>query len=97
MEIKYDRVTMYRVIKKLEEQNLIYRVPDFKGTAKYMLYSSYAETGANHPERVHFNCKVCNSIFCLNQIIFPAINLPDEYVIIPVNIVMVGICPDCRN
>ena len=93
---KADKVTLYRTLKTFEENKLIHSIDDGTGSVKYALCK---ETCQCQPEElhVHFLCTTCNQTFCLNEIPVPCINLPVDFSIESVNMVIKGICANCRE
>jgi len=93
---KADKVTLYRTLKTFEENKLIHSIDDGTGSVKYALCK---ETCQCQPEElhVHFLCTTCNQTFCLNEIPVPSINLPVDFSLESVNMVIKGICANCRE
>ena len=54
----------------------------------------YTLDGKDH---VHFFCSKCQHTFCLNDIPIPAINLPVNFSIETINMVVKGVCADCND
>ncbi|WP_228491891.1 Fur family transcriptional regulator [Prolixibacter sp. NT017] len=90
-----DKTTLYRTLKTFEEHKLIHSIDDGTGALKYALCE---ETCDCAPEdlHVHFLCTVCNKTFCLNDTPIPQINLPTDFSLDSVNMVVKGLCSDCR-
>ena len=55
-EGRENRVTIYRVLKDLEEKGLIHKVYDVTGTARFAVCHSCIEH-QHHDEHLHFNKK----------------------------------------
>jgi len=93
---KADKVTLYRTLKTFEENKLIHSIDDGTGSVKYALCK---ETCQCHPEdlHVHFLCTKCKQTFCLTDIPVPAINLPVDFTLENINMVVKGICMNCRK
>jgi Fur family transcriptional regulator, ferric uptake regulator len=93
---KADRVTLYRTLKTFEENKLIHRIDDGTGSVKYALCT---ETCQCKPEElhVHFFCTVCQNTYCLNDIPVPTVNLPVNFGFESINMVVKGICANCRK
>lgn len=92
---KADKVTLYRTLKTFEENKLIHSIDDGTGSVKYALCH---ETCECHPEdlHVHFLCAKCEKTYCLNDISIPNINLPKDFSLESVNMVVKGICSNCK-
>lgn len=92
-----DRVTLYRVLATFEEKGIFHKIFDLHGTATYALCSTECDEHHHHDEHVHFICSACNSIYCLDDIKLPKINLPKGYQLNSVGINAVGLCAQCRS
>nr|WP_321453099.1 Fur family transcriptional regulator [uncultured Carboxylicivirga sp.] len=93
---KADKATLYRTLKTFEENKLIHSIDDGTGSVKYALCH---ETCECHPEdlHVHFLCTKCEKTYCLNEISIPKINLPVDFMLESVNMVVKGICSNCKK
>jgi Fur family ferric uptake transcriptional regulator len=93
---KSDRVTLYRTLKTFEENKLIHSIDDGTGAVKYALCKESCQC---HPEdlHVHFFCLKCQHTFCLSDIPIPSINLPVNFSIKTVNMVVKGVCANCNS
>lgn len=89
-----DKTTLYRTLKTFEENKLIHSIDDGTGAVKYALCK---ETCQCHPEdlHVHFLCTKCQQTYCLNDISIPSIELPVNFKLETINMVVKGICPNC--
>jgi Fur family transcriptional regulator, ferric uptake regulator len=45
---------------------------------------------------VHFVCDQCDKTECLEQVIVPEVKLPAGYTISRIEMVINGVCKDCR-
>jgi Fur family transcriptional regulator, ferric uptake regulator len=92
---KVDRVTLYRTLKTFEENKLIHSIDDGTGSIKYALCTDNCRC---MPEdlHVHFLCAKCKHTFCLNDIKIPTINLPPDFALESINMVIKGVCSDCK-
>ena len=93
---KSDKVTLYRTLKTFEEKKLIHSIDDGTGAVKYALCK---ETCQCHPEElhVHFYCLKCQHTFCLSDIPIPSINLPVNFSMENINMVVKGVCSNCKE
>lgn len=89
-----DKTTLYRTLKTFEENKLIHSIDDGTGSVKYALCK---ETCQCHPEdlHVHFLCTKCQQTYCLNDISIPSIDLPTNFKLETINMVVKGICSNC--
>jgi len=92
---KVDKVTLYRTLKTFEENKLIHSIDDGTGSVKYALCK---ETCQCNPEdlHVHFLCLKCKHTYCLNDTFIPSITLPVNFKLETINMVVKGICSNCK-
>lgn len=91
-----DKATLYRTLKTFEEHKLIHRIDDGTGTAKYALCMESCECEPDDLH-VHFLCVKCEQTYCLNEVAVPSINLPARFSMESVNMVVKGVCANCRK
>lgn len=87
-----DRVTIYRVLERLNEEGFVHKVINRDGILKYARCSDCSDIH-NH-EHFHFSCVKCDEVTCLNHKL-PKYKLPKEYVVIETHFLLTGICPNC--
>lgn len=92
-----DRVTLYRVLSVFEEKGILHKIFDLHGTATYALCSPACDEHKHHDQHVHFICATCNSIFCLDEINLPPVQVPKGYKLHHVGINAVGVCDKCSS
>lgn len=92
-----DRVTLYRILGSFEEKGILHKVFDLNGTATYAICSTECSTHQHDDQHVHFICSTCNSVFCLNEISSPKVQLPDGFSLQSVSVNAVGLCDKCRK
>jgi Fur family ferric uptake transcriptional regulator len=86
-----DRVTIYRILDRLVQENILHKIMTADGIVKYARCKScVAKHDHNH---IHFSCQRCNETTCLETV--PAFNLPLNYQIMEVNFLVSGVCPQC--
>nr|WP_317170583.1 transcriptional repressor [Mucilaginibacter sp. E4BP6] len=93
--IDVDRGTLYRILNVFEEKGIIHKVFDLNGTANFALCSSSCEENHHHDEHLHFNCVVCNNVYCLNDLDLPDLKLPTGFQSLNLSLSATGICPKC--
>jgi Fur family ferric uptake transcriptional regulator len=93
---KADKATLYRTLKTFQENKLIHSIEDGSGSVKYALCQEASECQPDDLH-VHFLCTNCNQTFCLNDIPVPTINLPSSFSLGSVNMVVKGICSNCKK
>ena len=93
---KFDRVTVYRTLQTFVEKGIIHSIPTSDNSVRYALCRDCQE-GHHHDEHVHFVCSNCGKTICLDDVVSPAINLPERYIVEDVQVVINGICKDCNS
>jgi Fur family ferric uptake transcriptional regulator len=94
-----DRVTVYRVLDRLENEGDIHRVVHLDGVVRYARCNSCEGEGHAHVHshhHVHFHCTQCNAVTCLESVI-PEFKLPRSYKVSETNFSVSGICPSCQK
>jgi Fur family ferric uptake transcriptional regulator len=93
-----DRVTVYRVLDRLESEGDIHRVVHLDGVVRYAKCQT-CEGGAHGHQHahhhVHFHCTSCNVVRCLERVV-PEFQMPLGYEVVETNFSVSGMCPDCR-
>jgi len=92
---KADRITLYRTLRTFEENKLIHTIYDGTGSIKYALCKAGCQCEPIDLH-VHFYCTRCNRTFCLTDIPIPTINLPADFSIQSTNMLVKGLCSNCR-
>ena len=92
----FDRVTVYRTLKSFLEKGIVHKILDDGGGLKYGLCSEFCTTARHRHEHVHFKCSSCGETRCLDQIEIPEIDLPLGYKPEELNLLVEGICSNCR-
>jgi Fur family ferric uptake transcriptional regulator len=95
--MEVDRVTLYRVLKAFEEKGIIHKIIDLSGTANYAICSELCSVHEHHDNHVHFNCKVCNQVYCLDSLNIPSITLPTDFSADSINLIVYGTCSICNK
>lgn len=91
-----DRITIYRTLKKFEQNGLVHIIDDGTGIHKYALCDESCSPDAHRDLHVHFYCIVCNETYCLPNSKIPEIPLPDGFGFSEMNLVVKGHCNKCR-
>ncbi|MGD1846352.1 MAG: Fur family transcriptional regulator [Salibacteraceae bacterium] len=89
----FDRVTLYRTLNTFLEKDIIHKVLDDEGSAKYALCQH--SDGDHHHNHVHFKCRVCTTSECLTEVSIPGIKLPEGYTSASANLLIEGVCIRC--
>lgn len=96
-----DRVTIYRVLDRLVDDGEIHRIVNVNGVVNYAHCSNCEPGSENHAhqhnhEHIHFNCRVCNELTCLDQVV-PHFTLPEGFVAEETFFTVSGICNHCQQ
>lgn len=92
----FDRITLYRTVKTFLEKGLIHEI-NLNGIKKYALCDT--DCGENHEHRhdhVHFQCRLCDAVYCVEIAKMPNIDIPN-YDVEEVEIQLTGICESCKK
>ena len=88
----YDRVTFYRTVQILIESEIIHKIT-VDNITKYALNNFHiTNTRKNH---VHFFCKTCHSITCLDRLSPIKYKLPEGFSYDECEILVKGTCKKC--
>ncbi len=92
----FDRVTVYRTLQSFVEKGLIHLIPTKDNSIKYALCKDECQAGHHHDNHVHFICDECNKTICLDEVIIPAVKLPKGFKPQYAEMMVTGICGDCK-
>ena len=93
---KFDRVTIYRTLQTFVEKGIIHAIPTADNAVKYALCKDCSE-GHHHDDHVHFVCSNCNTTICLDDVVYPKMQLPEGFVAESVQVVINGVCKNCSQ
>lgn len=89
-----DRSTLFRTLKTFEKNKLVHSIDDGSGAIKYALCEENCDC-LPEQKHMHFHCTKCNSTYCINEVEFPKISLPKNFVGQEINLVVKGLCDQC--
>ena len=92
---KADNVTLFRTLKTFLEHKLIHTIDDGTGVAKYALCQSGCSCKPSE-QHTHFHCSKCQRTFCLTDTEIPNINIPQNFKLEGINLVLKGRCDRCN-
>ena len=92
----FDRVTVYRTLQTFVEKGIIHHIPTTDNSILYALCKDNCEAGHHHDNHVHFICDKCNKTICLEEVTIPAVKLPQGFTPRHAEMVVNGICEECR-
>lgn len=90
-----DKSTLFRTLKTFENNKIIHSIEDGSGHLKYALC---LEGCSCSPVDLHyhFHCNMCKETFCLTELNVPTIELPKDFEMQQANLVIKGICANCK-
>ena len=89
----YDRTTLYRSFKTLEENNIIHRIVIENNLVKYALHNAVTDKNLH----AHFYCNKCSVVKCMHTIPLQEYQLPDGYSRDDTEVIIKGTCANCKN
>ncbi len=94
---RFDRVTVYRTLQAFVEKGILHTIPTADNSIKYALCKNDCFEGHHHDNHIHFVCSKCGKTECLDDFIIPAVKLPKNYIANNIEIVVNGVCNNCRK
>lgn len=94
---KFDRVTVYRTLQIFVDKGIIHTIPTPDNSIKYALCKDDCSEGHHHDHHIHFQCKECGNTYCLDEVTTPDIRLPKGYMPEQIEVVINGVCKNCRQ
>lgn len=96
LKLPYDRSTLFRTLNIFEEKDLLHKVIDEEGTARYAF--SPPDLPKFLKSHAHFYCLRCKSTFCLDySIALAQIQVPEGFQKQGVEMQVRGICKKCLS
>lgn len=92
-----DRMGIYRTLQSFLKKNIIHSIPTADDTIKYALSKIDLKRENYSLSHVHFFCSKCNKTLCLDSVNMPKIKLPDGFKMRDCEILIKGICVDCKK
>ncbi len=92
----FDRVTVYRTLQTFVDKGIIHHIPTPDNSILYALCKDDCEAGHHHDNHVHFVCEKCNKTICLEEVTVPKVKLPKGFKPKHSEMVVNGICDDCK-
>lgn len=92
----FDRVTVYRTLQTFVDKGIVHLIPTTDNSILYALCKDNCEQGHHHDNHVHFICDDCNKTICLEDVIVPEVKLPQGFQPKHAEMVVNGICDDCK-
>jgi len=95
MPVKYNRTTIYRNLNSLSKKGVIQRILSDECIKYKMNVSSLHNE--NESDHIHFQCRICNRVICMENLKVDDYPLPKGYNKIENQFLIVGICKDCNE
>lgn len=93
---KFDRVTIYRTLHSFLEKGIIHSIPTADSAVRYALCKDNCSEGHHHDNHIHFLCNDCGTTMCLDNVNIPDVKLPSGFQQQLVEVVVSGVCKDCK-
>lgn len=90
-----DRVTLYRVLKDFEDVGLVHKIMDIDGVTRFALCKHSCPDGHHVDDHVHFNCRACHKMFCLDKVQVPVVKMPQGFKAEGAHTLIYGYCKSC--
>lgn len=92
-----DRTTLFRTLKTFEKQGLIHGVHTRNGQLQYAPCADSCQCSYDDHLHAHFACQACHKTFCLYEVRFTDVRLPEGFKPVDANVVIKGICARCSG
>ena len=94
---KFDRVTVYRTLQVFVEKGIIHSIPTSDNSVLYALCKDDCAQGHHHDNHIHFICTRCDKTICMEDVAVPEVKLPKGFSPTHYQMIVSGVCKDCRN
>jgi Fur family ferric uptake transcriptional regulator len=94
--LSIDKSNIFRALTLFKEHHLVHVIEGGSEGVRYELCHSHDN---DHDEDIHphFYCEECQQTFCLDYTEIPNVKLPKGFEQKSANLMIKGICPDCKN
>ena len=89
---KYDKTTIYRTLESFLQADIVHKV-FLQDRQCYFELSGRCQRLQCHP---HFACRFCGKYFCLEEVSYPIIEVPENFKLLQQKVLVEGVCPDCK-
>jgi len=93
LPIVCDRVTVYRVLDRMVDEDIAHKIATAEGVTKYASCPPHGVVHFHH--HAHFECDRCQQTQCLNEVEIPFLELPEGFQMREAQLVVRGICAQC--
>ena len=94
---KFDRVTLYRTLQVFVEKGILHSIPSADNSIRYALCKEDCEQGHHQDNHIHFICKICSKAICMDGVSVPQVTLPHGFTPTHYDMVVTGVCKNCKN
>lgn len=91
-----DKASIFRVLELFSEKDVVHVIEDGSRSLKYELCRGDKHHSLED-QHAHFYCEKCGSVYCLDNVKLPVVEMPKEYQVKSINLMFKGICPNCDN
>ena len=89
-----NRVTVYRILERLENEGIAHRVVGVNNKSYYSLCAACDE-GHHQHHHAHFQCRKCSALTCLE--LNTALPRPPGFVVEDQQVLLIGLCGACAG
>lgn len=90
-----NRVTVYRILDRLENEGIAHRVVGLNGKNYYSLCKAKCSDAGHVHNHAHFQCRLCLEVSCLE--IEPSLPRHGDYQIEEQQVLLIGLCGRCST
>ncbi len=92
---KMNRVTVYRILERFEQEGVAHRIVGLDGKNYYALCAEDCHAHAHSDYHAHFQCKKCKNLTCVDvEVSQPKL---DNYKIEECQVLLTGLCAECLD
>lgn len=89
-----NRVTVYRILERLENEGIAHRVVGVNNKSYYSLCDT-CEQGHHAHHHAHFQCRTCSELTCLE--FTTPLPRPPGFVVEDQQVLLIGLCAACSG
>ena len=89
-----DKASIFRVLELFAEKDIVHVIEDGSRSLKYEL--CHGEHHSVSDQHAHFYCEKCGTVYCLDDVKLPPIDIPEGYKVKSINFMFKGTCPHCN-
>lgn len=93
--VDFDKVTLYRTLKRFEEKGIIHKAIDGTNHPKFAICEAHCHEHHHHDEHVHFHCFKCENTFCVESVFIPQVTMPEGFKVKQTDMIVSGLCEKC--